>query len=118
LVTTLPSLYLTLYVLGRRCSSSPSSGVFFIASPHRVRPVDQVANADHEALACGIVAFDAGGVGVAESVVRGVEEPLEHHRVWHAGEIPFRVPVRGRGGQFSVGAMLRLVVSGDEVSGR
>jgi hypothetical protein len=44
------------------------------------------------------VSFSVVGVGVAEPVVRGVEEPPERHRIWDAGEIPFRVPMRGRGG--------------------
>jgi hypothetical protein len=34
---------------------------------------------NHEALARWVVASDAGVVGVVELVVRGVEEPLEHH---------------------------------------
>jgi hypothetical protein len=48
---------------------------------------------DHEALTCGVVAFDAGIVGAAKPVVRGVKEPLEHHRVRHAGEVPLGIPV-------------------------
>jgi hypothetical protein len=49
---------------------------------------------DHdEALKRGVVAPGTGVVGVAELVVCGIEEPLEHHRVRHAGEVPLRVPM-------------------------
>jgi hypothetical protein len=41
---------------------------------------------DHEALACGVVASDTRVVGAAQPVVCGVEEPLEHHRVWYTRE--------------------------------
>jgi hypothetical protein len=100
LVTTPPSSYLILYVPCRKRSSSPSLGVFSVAIPRRIRP------ADHEAHACGIVASGAGGVGVAKPVVCDVEEPLEHHPIQHAGEVPLRVSVRGRGGQLTSGAMV------------
>jgi hypothetical protein len=40
-------------------------------------------------------------VGVAEPVVRGVEEPLEHHWIRYAGEVLLRVPGRSRGGQLA-----------------
>jgi hypothetical protein len=80
-------------------NSSPSPGVFSFASPCRIRPAGHVADAAHEALSYGTVASGAGGVGVAEPVVRSVEEPLEHDRIWHTGEIPLRIPVRGRGGE-------------------
>jgi hypothetical protein len=75
LVMTHPSSHLILYVPGRRLNSSPSSGVFSIAGPHCIHPIDHVTNADYEALMCGIVVFDAGGVGVAKPVVCGIEEP-------------------------------------------
>jgi hypothetical protein len=48
---------------------------------------------DHEALVCRIVASDDGVIGAAEPVVCGVEEPLEHHRVRHAGEVPLGIPM-------------------------
>jgi hypothetical protein len=51
-------------------------------------------------------------VGVAEPVVCGVEEPLEHHWVRHAGEVPLRVPVRSGGWQLAGGAVVGLVVGG------
>jgi hypothetical protein len=67
----------------------------------------------------GVIAPGAGVIGVAEPVVRGVEELLEHHRIWHAGEVPLRVPVRGGGWQLAGGAVVGLVVGGgDEVPGR
>jgi hypothetical protein len=76
---------LILYVPGRRGGSSPSPGVFSVAIPRCVHRVHHVVKADHEALACGIVAFGVGGVGVAEPLVHNVEEPLENHRIRHAG---------------------------------
>jgi hypothetical protein len=53
---------------------------------------------DREALACRIVASDAGVFGAAELVVRGVEELLEHHWVWHAGEVHSAYPCEVAGG--------------------
>jgi hypothetical protein len=67
--------------------------VFSVASPHHARVVDQVTDGDHEALACGVVASGAGVVGAAEPVVRGIKEPLKHHWVRHAKEVPLHVPV-------------------------
>jgi hypothetical protein len=46
----------------------------------------------------GVVAPGAGVVGVAEPVVRGVEEPPEHHRVRHAEEVPSAYPCEVAGG--------------------
>jgi hypothetical protein len=71
----------------------PGSGGFFVASPRRVRAVRLVVNDHHKALTRGVVAPGAGVVGVSEPVVRDIEEPLEHHRVRHAGEVPLRVPM-------------------------
>jgi hypothetical protein len=48
---------------------------------------------DHEALTCRIIASDAGVVRAVEPVVCGVKEPLEHHRVRYAGEVPLGIPV-------------------------
>jgi hypothetical protein len=48
---------------------------------------------DHVALACRIIASDAGIVGVAEPVVCGVEEPLEHHRIGYVGEVSLGISV-------------------------
>jgi hypothetical protein len=48
---------------------------------------------DHEALACWVVASDAGVVRATEPVVCGVEEVLEHYRVRHLGEVPLGIPV-------------------------
>jgi hypothetical protein len=62
-----------------------------------VRAVRLVIDNHHEALTRGVVAPNAGVVGVAEPVVCGVEEPLEHHQIRHAREVPLRVPVRGGG---------------------
>jgi hypothetical protein len=69
-------------------------GAFSVASPRHVRVVRLVVDDHHEALTRGVVAPGAGVVGVAELVVDGVEEPLEHHRVRHAGEVPLRIPMR------------------------
>jgi hypothetical protein len=41
----------------------------------------------------GVVAPSARVVGAAELVVCSAEEPLEHHRVRHAGEVPLRIPM-------------------------
>jgi hypothetical protein len=57
----------------------PSSGGLLRRQPLRVRAVGLVVDDHHEALTCRVVASGAGVVGVAEPVVRGVEEPLEHH---------------------------------------
>jgi hypothetical protein len=67
---------------------------FPVASPCCVRSVGLVIDDHHEALTRGVIAPGAGVVGVAEPVVHDVEEPLEHHRVRHAGEVPLRVPMR------------------------
>jgi hypothetical protein len=84
--------------LGSGARSSLGPGDFPLAGPRSACVVHRDADGDHEALARGIVATGAGGVGVAEPVVRGVEEPLEHHRVWYTREVPLCVPVRGRRG--------------------
>jgi hypothetical protein len=94
-------------------------GGFSVASPRHVRSVRLVVDDHHEALTRGVVAPGAGVVGVAERVVRDVEEPLEHHRVRHAGEVPFCVPMRSGRWQLAGGAVVGLVVGGgDEVPGR
>jgi hypothetical protein len=74
-------------------SNSGIEGDLSVASFRRVRGVCLVVGDHDEALPRGVVAPDAGVVGVAEPVVRGVEEPLEHHRVQYAVEVPLRVPV-------------------------
>jgi hypothetical protein len=54
---------------------------------------------DHdEALPHGVIAPGAGVVGVAEPVVCGVEEPLEHHRFRYAGEAHSAYPCEVAGG--------------------
>jgi hypothetical protein len=55
-----------------------SGGGFSVASPCRVRAVGLVVDNHHKALTRGVVASSARVVGVAEPVVRGVEELLEH----------------------------------------
>jgi hypothetical protein len=52
-------------------------------------------NDDHEALAREVIAPDAKVIGTAELVVRGIKESSEHHGVWHAGEVPLGITVRG-----------------------
>jgi hypothetical protein len=64
-----------------------------VASPRHARVVDLVVDNYHKALARGVVAPEAGVVGAAEPVVCGVEEPLEHYWVRHAGEVPLYVPM-------------------------
>jgi hypothetical protein len=68
-------------IKGRSSSSSP--GVFSFARPCHIRPGCHVTDIAHAAFAFGPVASGAGGVRVAEPVVRGVEEPLEHHWIRH-----------------------------------
>jgi hypothetical protein len=75
----------------------PGSGGFSVASTRRVCAIGLVVDDHHEALTCGVVATGDGVVGAAEPVVRGIEEPLEHHWVRHAGEVPLRVPMRSGG---------------------
>jgi hypothetical protein len=41
-----------------------------------------------------------------------VEEPPEHHWVWHAGEVPLRISMRSGGWQLVGGALGRLVTGG------
>jgi hypothetical protein len=87
--------------LGSGVCSSPDSGGFSVASPCHSCTIGQVTDGNHEALACGVVASGTGIVGAAKPVVRGIKEPLEHHWVRHAGEVPLCIPVRGRGGQLA-----------------
>jgi hypothetical protein len=102
--------------------SAPGSGARSLLGPRgfsvtrscRGRAVDFVTDGNHEALTCRIMTADARGVGVAEPVVRGVEEPPEHHWVRYAGEVPLRIPVRGGGRQLSGGAVVGLVVGGGD----
>jgi hypothetical protein len=84
----------------------PGSGGLLCRQPHCIRAVRLVVNDHNEALMRGVVAPGTGVVGVAEPVVRGVEEPLEHHRVRHAGEVQPRVPVRSGGWQLAGGAVV------------
>jgi hypothetical protein len=74
--------------------------------------VDVVTDGDHEAISCGVMTAGARGVRVAEPVVRGVEEMLEHHWVRHTREVPLHVPTRGGGRQLASGAVVGLVVGG------
>jgi hypothetical protein len=60
-------------------SSSRAGGDFSVAGFYRIRDVCLVIGEYDEALPCGIVAPGAGAVGVTKPVVRGVEEPPEHH---------------------------------------
>jgi hypothetical protein len=90
----------------------PGRGNLSVVGFRRVRGVHLVVGEHDEALPRGVVAPGAGVVGVAEPVVCGVEKPLEHHWVRHAGEVPLRVPVRSGGWQLAGGAVVRLVVGG------
>jgi hypothetical protein len=107
--------------------SAPGPGVRSLLGPGglsvarscRACAVHHVTDGDHEALACGVIAAGAGGVGAAEPVVCGVEKPLENHRVRHTREVPLRVPMRGGGWQLASGAVVGLIVGGgDEVLDR
>jgi hypothetical protein len=51
--------------LGSGARSSPGPEGFLRHQPRHVRAIDHVADGDHEALTCGIVATGAGGVGAA-----------------------------------------------------
>jgi hypothetical protein len=73
-------------------SGSRVEGDFSVASSCRVHAVRVVVDDHNEALMHGVVAPGAGVVGVVEPVIRGIEEPLEHHRFRHAGEVPHRIP--------------------------
>jgi hypothetical protein len=68
-----------------------------VAGTRRVGGICWVVGDYDAALPRGVIAPGAGVVGVAEPVVRGVEEPPEHHWVRHAGEVPLRVSMRGGG---------------------
>jgi hypothetical protein len=48
---------------------------------------------DYKTLAHGVVASGTRVIVVAEPLVCGVEEPLEHHRVWYTREVPLGIPV-------------------------
>jgi hypothetical protein len=102
-----------------RCVGFRVLGGFSVASPCHVRAIGLVVDDHHEALMRGVVASGVEVIGVAEPVVRGVEEPLEHYRVWHAGEVPLRAPMRGGGRQLASRAVVGLVVGGgDDVPDR
>jgi hypothetical protein len=88
----------------------PGRGNLSVAGFCRVRVVCLVVSEYDEALPRGVVGPDAGVVGVAELVVRGIKKPPEHHWVGHAGEVPLRVPVRGGRWQLAGGAVRRLVI--------
>jgi hypothetical protein len=97
-------------------SSSRVEGDLHVTSSCRVRGIRLVVGDHDKALPRGVVAPGAGVIGVAEPVVRGVKEPLEHRRVRYAGEVPLRVPVRSGRWHFAGGAVVGLVVgSGGEV---
>jgi hypothetical protein len=90
----------------------PGRGNLSVAGFCRVHGVCLVVSEYDEALPRGVVGPDTRVVGVVEPVVRGVEEPPEHHWVRHAGEVPLCIPVRGGGWQLAGGAVRRLVVGG------
>jgi hypothetical protein len=90
-----------------------------VASPCPIRVVDLVIDNNHEALACWVIASGTGVIGASEQVVRGVEEPLEHHWVRYAAEVPLSIPVQCCGRQLAGRAVIRLVVGGgDEIPER
>jgi hypothetical protein len=93
-------------------SSSRVGENFSVTGFRRVRGVRLIVGEHDEALPCGVVAPDTGVVRAAEPVIRGIEEPLEHHWVRHAGEVPLRVLVRSGGWQLAGGAVVRHVVGG------
>jgi hypothetical protein len=93
-------------------SSSRVGGNLSVASFRCICGVCLVVGEHDAALPRGVIAPSAGVVGAAKPVVRSVEEPLEHHWVRHAEEVPLRVPVRSGGWQFAGGAVVRLVVGG------
>jgi hypothetical protein len=90
----------------------PGWGNLSVASFRRVRDICLVIGDHDEALPRGAVAPGAGVDEIAEPVVCGVKEPLEHYWVQHAGKVPLRVPVRSGGWQVAGGAVVRLVVGG------
>jgi hypothetical protein len=69
----------------------------------------------YKTLARGVIASGAGVIRAAESVVSNVEEPLEHNRVWYAGEVSLSVSVRGRGRQVTGRVVVSLVVGGGDL---
>jgi hypothetical protein len=74
---------------GREVGSAPGPGSISIT--RSVRVVGVFIDDDHKALARGVIAPDAGVIGTAEPVIRGVEESLEHHGVRYAGEFPLGI---------------------------
>jgi hypothetical protein len=72
---------------------------FPVAGARCTSGVCWVVGDNDAALPRGIVASRARVVRIAEPIVHDIEEPPEHYWVRHAGEIPFRVPVRGGGWQ-------------------
>jgi hypothetical protein len=62
-----------------------------------VHAVGMFVSDDHKTFARGVIALDARVIVIAELVVRGVEEPLEHYKVRYTREVPLGVAMRGRG---------------------
>jgi hypothetical protein len=85
--------------------SSQGRGNLSVAGSRHVSGVRWVVGDYDAALPRGVVAPGTGVVGVAEPVVRGVEEPPEHHWVRHTGEVPLRVSMRSGGRQLVGGAL-------------
>jgi hypothetical protein len=100
------------------CGPVPGPGEPLRRRFRRARGVRLVVGEHDEALPRGVVALGARVVGVAEPVVRGIEEPLDHHWLRHAGEVPLRVPVRSGGWQLAGGAVVRLDGGGEVPSRR
>jgi hypothetical protein len=82
-------------------SSSQSRRNLSVAGTCRVSGVCWVIGDYDVALPRGVIAPGAGVVGVAEPVVRGVEESPEHH----TGEVPLRVSMRSGRRQLVGGAL-------------
>jgi hypothetical protein len=74
-------------------SSSRAVGNLSVAGFCRVHGVRLVVGELDEALPRRVIAPGAGVIGVAELVVRGVNELPEHHWVRYAGEVPLHAPV-------------------------
>jgi hypothetical protein len=99
-------------VRGERCLAPQPWGNLSVVGLYCVCGIRLIVSDHDAALLCGVVAPGAGVIGVAEPVVRGVEEPLEHHWVGDTGKVPLRVSVRSGGLQLVGGALGRLVAGG------
>jgi hypothetical protein len=58
-----------------------------------IRAAGVFVDDNDKTLTRGVIAPNAGVIGTAEPVVRGVEESMEHHGVWYTGEVPLGVAV-------------------------